>query len=402
MSSCTELPSALAGLGTGVVLLLFARRVAGFWVGLLAFLAWTLLPHGFPVGPASDVVKVERLALLDPIAGLFMILASYFGWRWAETGMSRWALLAGVAVGLATGSKATGVLILPVVVVGAILIRRVSRRSIAQGATVVAVCATAALATYLPLGRQAPEAIKYMFAFQARHASGGHPMIVAGDLYLQPPWWSHLWWQWLNYGTITMIALAVGLSVSLLLRPRPFFLYIWVAVLVPFVYLSFFTGFKLAHYYYLWQPPLTLLVAVAVGRLIGMADWRRVAGIGILAPLACAGGVTVGEIATLQPRDYHAAAKLLRAHHATDGTVVVYGYRPVARTYLPGTHVVGSPRARQGPVEAVIDDPAYHRWLTGRPGREHRAYLERIRPNATRYRVDRLDVYLLNGSVAGD
>jgi 4-amino-4-deoxy-L-arabinose transferase-like glycosyltransferase len=128
-----RLPSALAGLGTGVLLLLFARRVAGFWVGLLAFLLWTVLPHRADVVYGSNLIKIERLAILEPLMVFFMVLALYVGWRWSETGTWKWPLLAGVALGLAVASKATGVLIIPVVVIGAILIRGVSWRSVGQG-----------------------------------------------------------------------------------------------------------------------------------------------------------------------------------------------------------------------------------------------------------------------------
>jgi hypothetical protein len=50
-----RLPSALAGLGTGIVLLMFARRIAGFWVGLrLSPCGWCChTPLSF--GPVIDM-----------------------------------------------------------------------------------------------------------------------------------------------------------------------------------------------------------------------------------------------------------------------------------------------------------------------------------------------------------
>ncbi len=390
-----RLPSAAAGLATGAVLFVFARRVAGFWVSLLAFMMWVLLPHGIVDGLGVHAVKIERLALLEPVMGLFMILAVYLGWRWAETGDWRWVLLAGAATGLAAGSKATGVLVLPGVVVGAIWIRRLSLRSVAQGTSCVVVCVLAALATYLPLAGKARDVIPYMFAFQAWYGQAGHVVFVAGHLYGHPPWWSHLWWQWLNYGTPATVSLAAALGASLLLRPRAFFLYVLAAALGPFLYLSFFSGFKLAHYNYAWQPPLTLLVAVAIGRLVGMSGWRRLAAVAMLAPLVWLAGTTVARVATLRPQDYPAAAEFLRAHHATEGRVVVFGSVDVACAYLPGTLVTSSPAAGRGPVTAMIDDPALTRRFIGRSAQAHRDYLDSIRPDATRHQVDRLDVYLL-------
>jgi hypothetical protein len=115
-------------------------------------------------------VKIERLALLEPIAGLFLIIALYQGWRWAETGRWRWALAAGATAGLAAGAKVSGVLVLPVVIGGVVVIRRFPGGHLRRAALVV-LCAASALATYLPLGRRAFDAIRYMYWFQSRHQS---------------------------------------------------------------------------------------------------------------------------------------------------------------------------------------------------------------------------------------
>jgi hypothetical protein len=246
-----------------------------------------------------------------------------------------------------------------------------------------------------------------MFAFQARHARMGHPVFVNGEIYGHPPWWSHLWWQWQNYGTAATISLGLALGATLLMRPRPVLGYLWAAALVPFVYLSFCTDFKLGHYYYVWQAPLTLLAAAAIGRLLAMGGWRRLAALGMLLPLVWSGATTVSEVATLKPHDYPIAAKLLRANHATDGPVVVFGYGKVAGYYLPGIPIIGvrtiaSGKPVPGSVEAVIDDPAITTRYRGRQAQAYRNYMQETRPRSTRYRVDRLVIYVLHDSMAPD
>jgi len=61
-------PAAVACLLTGLILFTFARRVAGFWTGILALTLWAISPvisnHG-------------RLALLESFLALFSTLALY-------------------------------------------------------------------------------------------------------------------------------------------------------------------------------------------------------------------------------------------------------------------------------------------------------------------------------------
>src|SRR3712207_9594690 len=85
--------AATATLLTGLVLFAFARRVAGYWVGVLALALWTISPLTLDFG---------RDATLEVFLIFFSTLALYLGWRWAESGSWWFAGFAGVALGLAT------------------------------------------------------------------------------------------------------------------------------------------------------------------------------------------------------------------------------------------------------------------------------------------------------------
>src|SRR3712207_4263907 len=116
--------AATATLLTGLVLFAFARRVAGYWSGVLALALWTISPLTLAFG---------RDATLEIFLIFFSTLALYLGWRWAEGGSWWFAGLCGVAVGLATASKLTGILFLPAILVVGLLKIGLSRRLIFGG-----------------------------------------------------------------------------------------------------------------------------------------------------------------------------------------------------------------------------------------------------------------------------
>src|SRR5919107_622936 len=111
-AEAVRIPAATTTLLTGLVLFAFARRVAGYWTGVLALALWTISPLTLVFG---------RLAFLDIFMVFFSTLALYLGWRWAETHSWRFATFAGVAIGLATASKLVGILFLPAILVVGLL-----------------------------------------------------------------------------------------------------------------------------------------------------------------------------------------------------------------------------------------------------------------------------------------
>ena len=345
-----RIPAATATLLTGLILFAFARRVAGYWSGVLALALWTISPL---------TLRFGRVAILEIFLLLFSTFALYLGWRWAETRSGRFAAFSGVAVGLATASKEVGILLLPTILLVGLLKIGLSRRLILQSMLVGLVAAATVLATYAPAWSEAPSAVQYMFEFRSQHNVEGHAVTVNDVVYNYPPWWTHLWWQWRLYGTLASLSLGAALVVALL-RRRPLDLYLLAAVLVPFLVLSFAAQVKLAHYFSAWQPMLILLLALAVGRLAQQGIIKGGVAVLLLAPFVYLGAQAVLDVSQVQPGPYGAATEYLKDADHDKGPILVLGAAPVVSAYLPEAKVINSPRwpidAPEEEVEAVIVD----------------------------------------------
>ena len=136
-----RLPAATASLFTGLILFAFGRRAAGYWVGVLALALWTISPLTLDFG---------RVATLEVFLAFFSTLALYLGWRWAETRSWWFAGFAGVAVGLATASKLTGILFLPAILLVGLLKIGLSPRVTFQSVFLGLAAAATVLVTYAP------------------------------------------------------------------------------------------------------------------------------------------------------------------------------------------------------------------------------------------------------------
>ncbi|MFN7975514.1 MAG: glycosyltransferase family 39 protein [Acidobacteriota bacterium] len=387
--AAVRLPSATASVITGVLLFALARRMAGFFTGWLALVLWTVLPRGTI---SLGVPRIDRLAMLEPSMTLFVAIALWLGWRWYEGGSWGHAAGAGIALGLAAATKLTAVFVVPAILALPVVARR-DRRSLRQSAVAGIACAATAAAAYLPLGREAPAAIRYMVAFQAAHNRQGHPMTVAGFTYLHPPWWSNLWWQWLDYGTLAIAATAIAVILGGLWAARGPFLYAAAATAGPLLYLSFGSGVKLPHYYAAWQAPQIVLLALSLGSVASRPGWHRAIAIVLALPLAWIGGATVARIAWLGPDDYQLAAKLLRDESVTRGRIVAIGSAQVASEYIPG--VSDSLHEKPRPV-AVVDDRLYSSAYFGHRKEVYDGFIDAIAGGATVHRIGHLTVYLVS------
>jgi 4-amino-4-deoxy-L-arabinose transferase-like glycosyltransferase len=346
-----RIPAATATLLTGLVLFAFARRVAGYWVGVLALALWTISPLTLGFG---------RVAALEVFLIFFSALALYLGWRWAEGGSWWFAGFCGVAVGLATASKLTGVLFLPAILLVGLLKLGLSRRLIFQGVLVGLAAVATVLASYAPAWGEAPSAIQYMFEKQSRHNARGHWVEINGEVYDFAPWWAHLWWQWELYGTLATLSLGVAVVVSLL-RRRAVELYLLTAALIPFLVLSLYVQVRLSHYFGAWQPPLILLLALVSGKLAqqGVARGRRGVARGIfavllLAPFVYLGAEAVQTVSQTQAGPNAAAAEYLKRTGHDRGIMLVHNGR--IKEYLPDeARVLDKVEDAQGEeIEAVI------------------------------------------------
>lgn len=345
-----RIPAATASILTGLVLFAFARRVAGYWVGVLALALWTISPLTLAFG---------RDATLEIFLIFFSTLALYLGWRWAETRSWWFAGACGVALGLAIASKLTGVLFLPAILLAGLLKIGLSRRLVFQGMVVGLAAAAAAFATYAPAWGEAPSAIQYMFEFQSEHNATGHRQSINDVVYKFPPWWAHLWWQWDLYGTLASLSLGIAAVVALV-RRRALELYLLAAALVPFLVLSFYVEVRLSHYFGAWQPPLILLLALVTGRLARQSLTRVIIAVLLLVPFAYLGLQTVLSVSHVQPGSSTVVAQYLRDTGHDRGPILAPSGR--LQEYLPEGVVLDKPEDAQGEeIEAVIVDSESYR-----------------------------------------
>ena len=342
-AAAVRIPAATATLLTGLVLFAFARRVAGYWVGVVALALWTISPLTLDFG---------RDATLEIFLIFFSTLALYLGWRWAEGGSWWFAGFCGIAVGLATASKLVGVLFLPAILLVGLLKIGFCRRLVFQGMVVGLAALATVLITYAPAWSEAPSAIHNMFEDQSQHNDRGHRQKINGVVYRFPPWWAHLWWQWELYGTLASLSLAVAVVVTLL-RRRALELYLLVAALVPFLVLSFYVQVRLSHYFGAWQPPLILLLAVVAGKLAQQGIPRGIFAVLLLAPFVYLGTQTVQAVSQIQPSTNVAIAQHLKDTGHDRGTILDQG--GMLRDHLPEARVLDKPEDAQGEeIEAVI------------------------------------------------
>ncbi len=348
-----RIPAATATLLTGLVLFAFARRVAGYWSGVLALALWTISPLTLDFG---------RDATLDIFLIFFSTLALYLGWRWAEGGSWWFAGFCGVAVGLAIASKLTGILFLPAILLVGLRKIGLSRRLVFQGLLIGLAAAATALGTYAPAWSEAPAAIRYMFEFQSQHNAKGHWVKINGVIYDFPPWWAYLRWQWELYGTLASLSLGVAVVVALV-RRRALELYLLTAALIPFLVLSFYVQVKLSHYVGAWQPPLILLLAIVAGKLARQGSTRTqriivgIFAVSLLAPFFYLGIQTLQAVSQIQPGPHSAVAEHLKETGHDRGPILVRGTGGVIQSYLPESQVLRKPDDAQGAeIEAVIVD----------------------------------------------
>ena len=327
-AAASRMAAVLASVATGVMLAIFAWRLAGRYAALTAFAVWTILPH------PTAALNVERRALLDVFMVLGVTTALYHGWTWANTGRLRPALVAGVAVGLATAAKLPGALDLPIIVTLALHSGR-SRRTILQAVAAVGAAAAAFIAVYLPYGRGIPGAIEYMIRFQRQNSARGHSVLVEGVTVAHPPWW---------YGPaqiyhdtpLVFLASVAALVVAPLVLDRRLALYLLSAVLIPFGFIAFVFGVQLRHYPFDYLAPVALVLALVLAALIRRGSPIDLAAAATLAvPLVLLASTTILRTASLGIGDYERAARLIDARARSGSRVVVtLSERRVLAAYL--------------------------------------------------------------------
>jgi hypothetical protein len=370
--------SATAAILTTFVVAGLVHRVSGKWAALLAGTLWVLLPHPVQLGVRADTIapKLERVASLDAVMVLMVALAQFFVWRWMQQQRWRYAVLAGAAFGLAGGSKAAALFAVPAVVLvaGWVAVRDGrSRTALVHGCAAALAASGALLATYLPDIAATPTHIRTIVDTASEQASSGHAVIIAGELYETAPWWSLAYWQWAGQGTVvtTILVVLAGLSLFRARLPRRLIALMLLSVAVPFVWLSVFNGFLLAHYASIYQPPLAILSALVLADLVrGRASERILGAVLGMLLLTSAAVATVGYVARLESAGY-APLNDAGSRLPPGSDVAVSGNPFSLAAYFPRATVTGAPERKTEYEAVVVDkrqalDPAVAALLAGR------------------------------------
>ena len=384
-----RLPGAIAAFLTGFVVWALARRVGGEVAGLAAAGVWWLLPQA----PGVHLIRLDRYGMLEPPMVLFGSLALYAAWRWGESGRVVWALAAGASLGLSVSSKFTGALWAPAVALPLLWVPLSWPGRLKQGLVAVAVGAGALVAPYLVAGTDGVGALAEGARLQFANNSQGHLQIVAGTLYTDPPWWSHMWWQaqylgWLATGVFWVLALggfaSPGRERGQRWRTRAF---LAAALLFPVLSLVV-SPRKLPHYHLVLVPVIAVLVGLA---LASLAQARRARPLALLAAavLVVTAAAQVVRVATVQPDAYRLAAAQLQEAGVGDGQVLVFGWADVLGAEMPDARAVHVPPP--APPEAIVVDPVTRDRFRGS---EVDRYVSSVAPGYDRSRAGRLTVYV--------
>lgn len=387
-------PSTLAARLVSATLMLLAAVLLGWWIGravnrwagLLTVLLTLSLPAlYFPVN-----TPFVRTAMLDPVAGAFVIASLYASWQWFASSRllrsSLWALLTGLSVGLATSSKENGFLgVVGPVLVGLVLSSRSLRRCaqrLGQTLAAAAVALGTFLLSYLMLGdtSQISARISYLWRFQRDQSSRGHLIGFDHRITDHPPWWTNLWFMQHALGVLVTLALVVAALAGALLRRDRLASWLAGAMAGPVLFHCFIAHVALNYYWIMWIPPGLALASIGIvelGRRVRSADSRPLAVLfaasAVVLLIAPAASVVrqIARVSTLRPAG---GAALVAARHGRGltGEIVASGvysheigpYTSRARSdivyvmprSLAGvdTVVVGAPRCRTAQSRPVL------------------------------------------------
>jgi hypothetical protein len=354
--------SGIAAVLTALVLVSLVRRVANIWAGLLAGFLWVVLPHPVQLGVRGDSVapKLERLANLEAVMVLFLTLAMYAALVWVQDGSWQSAVAFGAAIGAAGATKAAAIIAVPALVgwcAWAAISQRRGLRAVGQAA----VSASAALAVfvlpYAPDFGRAAGHVSAILSNASAQASGGHAVIVAGNLYESAPWWSLLYWQWAGQGTLVTLVLVATVAIAPWRRALSVSLtaFLLVSVALPLLWFSVFNGFALSHYVSIYQPQLAILSALVITDLVRRRGWQRRVGVALAVMMTVASAtVTIGYVRNLAPQGY-SGLEQARTLLPEDAVVAVSGNAFTVAAYLGDARVTGAP-SDDVPVDAVLVD----------------------------------------------
>jgi 4-amino-4-deoxy-L-arabinose transferase-like glycosyltransferase len=404
-----RLVAGAAVFGTGLVLFAWLRGPLGHWGALLAAGLWWLTPRAtapdaFDPG-SGTAVRIDRVALLEPVLVFFVVLALAAAWTWITTSSRwrwAWAALAGVSLGLAVTSKATGALFVVAIVVLPVLFRR-WWELLVGGVVAAAAFAVTFVVAYSPVGMV--RGLTYMLAFQSAHDAKGHLADIAGHTYRFSPWWAQYWYMVDGTTPVLVAVLALGVLAALVVRPDRLVVYL-LAATVPVMVFFGVSHVALPHYYDAWMPVVIALAAVGFTRLArSVRAGRRarrqaplaatvaitaVVVLGVGAAVVPAAQQTVA-VARVRPSGLALLDQRLREHGVDGGRILFVEYG------APGWRPYFADRGVDVPV-----DGRYGAVVQGTDARfpvpeQVRTFLRQERSHLTAFRIDDLRVWVPTG-----
>jgi 4-amino-4-deoxy-L-arabinose transferase-like glycosyltransferase len=377
-----RMSAVIAGILTGVFLALIARRMAGDWAAIITAAIWFVLPH-------PDNFKLERYALLDVYMAMFTTLAILLAAQWGVSRKWRWIVASGVAAGAATACKLPGALVIVPIGVYVVASCRFSVRAILQTCALGLAAVGAFVAAYVPSVLQMPAQLRFMIDWQSNARAQGHAVLVAGRVYLHPPWWTQLRWQWDASWVLTLCYLAVVIIAVVAARRDSNLALLLGTLATIFGFFAFVSHNILPHYPYAWAPVLAVVTGLTIHRLARRGGVARVGAIVLALALAIPAVQLIRQTADIRPTDYEAAAALLRKDDGPKPDLIVIGYGTVLCAYMPRCHL--SADTATAHATGVVVDPALADRMASR-GRSR--FLHAHAGEFDRHRIGRLTVYL--------
>lgn len=386
-------PGALLGFLTGFLIYALVRRLGGTSLASVASAGiWWLLPQA----PGVHLIRLDRYGMLEPPMMFFAVAALLSAWMWSERRTWPWAVVAAACLGLSASSKFTGALFAPAVALPYLWVAMPIRRRLAHAALAGLAGLAGLVLPYLAGGLDGIGALGEGVALQFDNNSAGHLQIVAGTIYSDPPWWSHLWWQaqYLTWPAVaTLWALAAlglaaacgGASAPSAWRVRIFLL---VAFAFPAISLVISTR-KLPHYHLVLLPLLAVTAGLGLAAVLRTRPGRFAAA-PLVVVLAAVAAMNLFRVATLEPDAYRIAAGRLEEAGLAESEVLVFGWGHVLEAEMPEVRALTAPPAAR-PVAIVVDPVTRDRFRGG----ELDLYIASVAGGYDRTRAGRLTLYVL-------
>jgi len=302
-------------LAAGVALFDLMRRATSPWAALVALAFYLVLPFS---------VQASRSFQPDPLMTSAFVIGVYFLYRWSEEQTWKWAILAGVFLGLATFVKIVIAFFVGAAAIALVLFTLGKNFwKSKQVWTMAAIMVVPALFYYVLLNQG--RSTEYFFAWTVTLIS----LITSTDFYT----------KWLAFlGTIFgQLIIFLSIAGALIARPRMRWLLVslWVGYLLYGITLPF-QMYTHSYYHIQLIPILTLGLAVVLDPLIeSVAAQGGVGRVGFIALIVAVIGyqayvsrsVLVAEDFHLEPVFWSSVADEIPADADVIGLTQDYGYR---------------------------------------------------------------------------